>query len=156
LWGTFSPDGKTITTCDSFAVRTWNAATGNLVGQGQSLQNLGLGQAVLSRDSKMRFSPDSKTIVTAQGTERTAQVWDALTGHAGKTFQHEAPIKWVAFSPDGKILLTAGERTVRLWDVATGKQVAPTLQHPEPLDAVAFSPDGSAVLTGCADRSARL
>jgi WD40 repeat protein len=59
---------------------------------------------------------------------------------------HELDVRGLAFSPDGKTLATCGgnDHTVRLWDVATGKQLA-ELKHPDdahPIACVAFSPDG--------------
>ena len=63
----------------------------------------------------------------------------------------------VAFSPDGKAVLTGSlDRTARLWDAATGRPIGPPLAHQGEVIAVAFSPDGKAVLTGSQDRTARL
>ena len=66
----------------------------------------------------------------------------------------------VAFSPDGRFVLTGAERadfTARLWDFATGLQVLSLEGHKEPVRAVAFSRDGRFVVTGSADdRTARL
>ena len=62
------------------------------------------------------------------------------------------PRQHVAFSPDGKTVLTGSEdQTVRLWDAATGHPRR-ALPHPGTVDAVAFSPDGKTFLTGCDDR----
>jgi WD40 repeat protein len=63
----------------------------------------------------------------------------------------------VAFSPDGKTVLTGSvDKTARLWEAATGKPIGPLLQHQATVGAVAFSPDGKTVLTGCFDNTARL
>ena len=63
----------------------------------------------------------------------------------------------MAFSPDGKTVLTGSEdKTARLWDAATGQPLGPPLTHQGPVMAVAFSPDGKTVLTGSDDKTARL
>ena len=63
----------------------------------------------------------------------------------------------MAFSPDGKTVLTASlDKTARLWEAATGQPLGPPLQHQGPVRHVAFSPDGQTVLTGSDDKTARL
>ena len=55
----------------------------------------------------------------------------------------------VAFSPDGKTVLTGScDKTARLWDAATGQPIGQPLAHQGAVGAVAFSPDGKTVLTG--------
>ena len=63
----------------------------------------------------------------------------------------------VAFSPDGKTILTGSmDETARLWDVATGRPIGQPLVHSAWVTSVAFGPDGKAILTGCYDNTARL
>ena len=63
----------------------------------------------------------------------------------------------VAFSPDGKAVLTgSADKTARLWDAATGQPIGAPLQHQGRVSAVAFSPDGKTILTGSEDKTARL
>ena len=67
----------------------------------------------------------------------------------------------VAFSPDGKLLATAGDDgTVRLWNPVTGQPVgAPLIASTGPgnyVHGVAFSPDGKLLATADTDGTVRL
>jgi WD40 repeat protein len=70
---------------------------------------------------------------------------------------HSFKIASVAFSLDGRYVLTgSGDKTARLWDVETGREVRKFEGHRETISSVAFSPDGRYVLTGSEDSTARL
>jgi WD40 repeat protein len=58
----------------------------------------------------------------------------------------------VAFSPDGKLVLTGGGKAARLWEIPSCKPFGPPLPHQALVRAVAFSPDGRLLLTGSGDR----
>jgi predicted Zn finger-like uncharacterized protein len=67
------------------------------------------------------------------------------------------PLRAVAFSPDGRTFLTAGDAGhCAFWDTATGMRRGAELIHAKAVLAIAVSADGRMVLTGCADRTARL
>jgi WD40 repeat protein len=62
---------------------------------------------------------------------------------------HTASITSVAISPDGKLALSASQdRTVRLWDVKTGKELRRLIGHKLPVWSLAFAPDGTWAVTG--------
>src|SRR5262249_37948609 len=55
---------------------------------------------------------------------------------------HEKPIRWIAVSKDGKKALTGSEdRTMRLWDLTTGKELKKFTGHMSWTWQVAFTPD---------------
>jgi WD40 repeat protein len=70
---------------------------------------------------------------------------------------HGGPGTFVAFSPDSRLVLTAGfwDMSAILWDVETGKELR-RFQHTERVWGVAFSPDGQRILTGSGDHTAVL
>jgi WD40 repeat protein/serine/threonine protein kinase len=64
-------------------------------------------------------------------------------------FSHGGAIRHVGFSPDGRMAFTASlDRTVRLWDVATGHPVGEPLGHRLAPTVVVFTADCSRVITG--------
>jgi WD40 repeat protein len=73
---------------------------------------------------------------------------------------HEGGVPAVAFSPDGRLALSAtegdGNRAIRLWVLKTGKELLRLEGHRGTVYAVAFSPDGKRVLSCSEDKTVRL
>jgi WD40 repeat protein len=65
------------------------------------------------------------------------------------------PGRSAAFSPDGRLVVTAGGGTARIWDIASGVQVR-VLPGRGNINGAAFSPDGKLVVTASDDGTARI
>src|SRR6266852_4143359 len=70
---------------------------------------------------------------------------------------HRGWVSSVAFSPDGKTLATSGaDKTVKLWQVSTHKQVGELPGHTDFVSTVSFAPDGKTLATGSYDQTAMI
>nr|WP_320013994.1 caspase family protein [uncultured Desulfobacter sp.] len=146
---TFSPDGQWIATAarDGTA-RIWQTNNGlefyRLTGH-----NGGIRPVV--------FSGDGRWILTG-GDDGTARVWDRQTGFSQVSLlgPHEGRVSSVAFSPDGRRVVTASKQMVRLWDVATQRIIRHFKGHTRLVNTVTFSPDGRRILSAGWDQVIQL
>ena len=70
---------------------------------------------------------------------------------------HSKPVTSLAFSPEGKTLASGSvDRSIKLWDVASGRELRSLGGHGSWVISVAFSPDGRTLASGSDDNSIKL
>jgi len=75
---------------------------------------------------------------------------NALKGHRGRIYQIQS-------SRDGKMIASASEdRTIKLWDAATGKELRTLTGHTDTVHSVSFSPDDKTIASGSWDNTIKL
>ena len=151
-----APDGKTLASRGSDAVKVWDLAEGSEV---SSLPSDG------SDFGSVAFSPDGKTLA-ADRVGVGAVAWEVassreLASYALPTAKPAPPggsttRGWgLAYSPDGTTLAGGGSRGgddgfLTLWDISSGEATeTPALRRP--VTTVAYSPDGTTIATGSMD-----
>ena len=94
------------------------------------------------------FSPNSTLLALA--SLKTVKLWDVETRTDPVTLEgHTGEISRLAFSPDGKTLVSgAVNGVIKVWDVESYKEVATLRGHTQAIYSAAFSRDGTALATG--------
>jgi WD40 repeat protein len=81
----------------------------------------------------------------------------AFTNHRLVLRGHEGSLFSAAFSPDGTRIVTASsDKTARIWDAASGEEIAALRGHGGHVFSAAFSPDGTRIVTASSDKTARI
>jgi dipeptidyl aminopeptidase/acylaminoacyl peptidase len=134
----FSPDGTLVATAgEDGTVRIWDAETrGDLV-RGDLEPPEPAAQEATSPAGDASARIDGRVVLVERADGTTSE----LTGH-------KRLVTSVAFSPDGRRLVTASrDRDVILWDVASGKPLKVLRGHFNAVSDARFSPDGRWIVT---------
>jgi WD40 repeat protein/DNA-binding SARP family transcriptional activator len=135
----FSPDEELIAAAEVASVSLWDTTSGE---QARVLDAAGIAVA---------FDPTGDLLAVA-GDDGTATLWEVETGRLVAELRHPAAVEGVAWSRDGRFLLTAGSGGARLWDTASQQ---PIRTFVGPAAAVAFAPDDTMAI-GRADGTVHL
>ncbi|MHC4622839.1 MAG: protein kinase domain-containing protein [Planctomycetota bacterium] len=102
------------------------------------------------------LSPDG-TYIAASCLDGTVRVWDTATAANVKTLRgHDESATAVAFSPDGKRIVSGNDTTIKVWDATTGDELRTLRGHESGVLAVAFSLDGKRIAAACWDGTAKV
>lgn len=124
----------------------------------------------------LAFSPDTKTLVV-RGRNQRVRLWETATGKEHQQLSDAEPAqrrggaggglvlfsggpsgpeaRVLAISPDGKRLASVAGSTVRIWELATGKELPLLDGHRRPPSAIALTKDGTSVVSWGTDRVIR-
>jgi WD40 repeat protein len=150
----FSRDGRWLALGGAdFKVRLWNLATR------ESQQFDGHYRLVLA----LAFSPDGNYLASG-GADSTINLWDLTKKGSKKKDEkqiepiplagHTGWVRSLAFSPDGKTLVSCGsDKTVRLWKIPKGKLDRTIRRQSAPLLTAAFIAGGAEAIVCGEDRT---
>ncbi len=111
---------------------------------GVLLLGVGITQAYGYFKSQEINSPQEKKFSEHSFPDKT------LTGHSDEVFS-------VAYSPDGRYLASGiGDGAIKIWEVATVRELRTPTRHSEVVRSVAYSPDGRYLASGSQDKTIKI
>lgn len=115
-------------------------------------------QAYLDQTVSVDWSPRGDLAAVADLNKRgVVRIFGVARGDLRTELRHGTELRRVAFSRDGRWLVSAGVNpTARVWDVSSGRMVAELRGHSDKLVAASFGPDARQVVTASEDRTARV
>ncbi len=146
-------------------VRVWDAATGlalyTLRGQPRALITLAAVRAAQAHGAATSGAAGaSDWLLVAAGYDRLVHRWQGRGGQAeerGSLQGQRGSVYQVALSEDGRLIASAGaDKTICLWDSASGQLLQTLHSHTKSIQCVAFQPGGDWLASGSTDGTVRL
>jgi WD40 repeat protein/serine/threonine protein kinase len=149
----FAKDGQTLVTATMGHITVWHMPEGTRVASYASrIANHRYNTTFAATpDLSLAAYAFSETQFRVIDLRDGKELWTAGTANGGV-------ITALAFSPDGKTLASSchNETNIRLWDVATGKQIGELKGHSSWVSPIVFWPDGKKMASGSGDQTIRI
>lgn len=170
----FSPYGKWFASGSRDTIKLVEAASGREVSIPAGQRGF-IGSAAFSPDEKLLAiggadialwdTASGQKLKTLKGHKsykvinRTPQAMGTLIDDSRNSiYELVGTVSSITFSPDGKLLATGSrdEITIKLWEVATGRELRTLSAQKDQISALAFSPDGKLMASGSWDRTIKV
>ncbi len=147
---TLAPNDRKMAVGLRRAIEIWNLDTGLLD------RVIPLDEAENRLIFTMRFSPDSRRLLTARQNSGQAVLWDVATGVILMTLRgNSQSILAAAFSHDGSRIFTAGkDESIKVWDAHTGREMIKLDGHRDSIMILKTAARNDCLISGGFDTTA--
>ncbi|KIK32280.1 hypothetical protein CY34DRAFT_814358, partial [Suillus luteus UH-Slu-Lm8-n1] len=102
------------------------------------------------------YSPDSSKLATGGNEDDAVKIWDAKTGELLNTLKHNYIVLSLAWTSDGKKLISGSFDPIRIFDTATWQQIGVLDGHTNSVTAISLSPNNCLLASASWDNTACL